>query len=146
MTEQDFLETLESGIAQVPEQEQAKIFAKCAAKCAGDMVLKVMRQQFEECGCSLDGQYKKYGNTEFFWAKIIEPGHVYEMGYPRCFCPLVEKGFAKSVVHCECSRQSILFVLRNLLPDKTIEAKTISTVLSGADKCTFRVTVRDIAP
>lgn len=142
MDEQDFLETLELGIAQLPEQEQAKVFKNCAIKCVEAYVMKVMRQQFEECGCSLDEQYKKYGNTEFFWAKIIEPGHVYELGYPRCFCPMVEKGSAKSVVHCECSRQSIIHVLQNLLPNSTIEVKTVRTVLSGADKCTFRVTVK----
>lgn len=144
MTEQEYFEFLESGIAKLPEQEQAKIFKTCAEKCVEGTVLKVMRQQFEECGCSLDAQYTKYGHTEFFWAKIIEPNHIYELGYPRCFCPMVEKGFAKSIVHCECSRQSILQVLNNLLPNNKIEVKTISTVLSGADKCTFRVTVSEI--
>lgn len=141
MNEQEFLESLESGISKLPKQDQAKVFGPCAAKCVEGTVLKVMRQQFEECGCSLDEQYKKYGDTPFFWANIIESGHVYEMGYTRCFCPLVEKGLVKSPIHCECSRQSILFVLHNLLPNKEIEAETISTVLTGAEKCTFRVKV-----
>lgn len=141
MDEQLFLQTLEDSISKLPQEEQGQLFSRCAAKCAEGMVLKVMRQQFEECRCSLDQQYTKYGNTPYFWAKIIEPGHVYEMGYPSCSCPLVAKGLVKSVVHCECSRQSILFVLRDLLPEKKIEVQTLSTVLSGAEKCTFRVTV-----
>lgn len=142
MNEQDFFVSLESGIAQLPEHEQAKVFKGCAVKCVEMYVMKTMRQQFEECGCSLDEQYRKYGNTEFFWAKIVEPGHIYELGYPRCLCPMVAKGFAKSAVHCECSRQSIIHVLQNLLPNSTIEVKTLGTVLSGADKCAFRVSVK----
>jgi hypothetical protein len=142
MDEKDFLKTLEDGIAELPQAEQAKIFRPCAENCAKGFVLTEMRRQFEECGSSLDEQYKKYGNTEFFYADIIEPGHVYEMGYPRCLCPLVEAGFVKSAVHCECSRQSIIFVLQSLLPDKEIEVETIETVLSGATKCKFRVTIK----
>lgn len=141
MTEQEFLTALEEGIAQLPQNDQAKVFKSCAAKCVEGVVLKVMRQQFEECGNSLDEQYKKYGDTPFFWARIMEPDHVYELGYPHCFCPMVEKGFVHSPIHCECSRQSILHVLQDLLPGRNIQVETVSTVLSGAEKCTFKATV-----
>jgi len=141
MNEKEFFKTLECGIAKLPQAEQAQIFRPCAVNCASEYVLKEMRRQFEECGCSLDAQYKKYGNTEYFYANIIESGHIYEMGYPKCFCPLVASGFVQSAVHCECSRQSIIYVLQNLLPGKDIKVETIETVLSGAPKCKFRVTV-----
>lgn len=142
MNEKEFFKELENGIAKLPQSEQGKVFRSCAINCVKDTVMKEMRRQFDECGGSLDEQYKKYGNTEYFFARIIEPGHVYEMGYPRCFCPMVENGFAKSTVHCECSRQSIFYVLNNLLPDKKIEVEIMGTVLSGAEKCTFRVTIK----
>ncbi len=142
MNEKEFFKNLEDGIVELLQDEQAKVFRQCAENCASSFVLQEMRRQFEECGCSLDTQYKKYGRTEYFYADIIEPGRIYEIGYPKCFCPLVEAGFVKSAVHCECSRQSIIFVLQNLLPDKTIEVETIETVLSGAEKCKFRVKVK----
>ena len=142
MDEKEFLKTLEDGIAKLPQSEQGKVFRGCAENCARGFVMKEMRRQFDECGGSLDEQYKKYGNTEYFFARIIEPGRVYEMGYPHCFCPMVESGFATSAVHCECSRQSIFYVLNNLLPDKEIEVEILDTVLSGAKKCTFKVTVK----
>jgi len=84
---------------------------------------------------------EKY-DSEYSYQKVIQKGHIYEFGYPKCFCPLTEAEFVKSAVHCECSRQSIIFVLQNLLPDKTIEVETLETVLSGATKCKFRVTVK----
>lgn len=141
MDEKEFFRNLEAGLSELPQAQRAIAFKGCAERCVNEYVLKEMRRQFEECGCSLDAQYSKYGSTEYFFARVIEPGHVYEMGYPRCFCPMVAAGFATSAVHCECSRQSILCVLRNLLPGKEIEAEILGTVLSGADKCTFRVTV-----
>lgn len=99
------------------------------------------KKQFEECGRCLDEQYKRYGNTEWLSAKTIEEGHVYEIGYPACVCPDVASGNVKDVSHCECSRQSILYIIGNLLPDKNINVEIIETVLGGAEKCRFKVTV-----
>lgn len=112
-----------------------------AVNCVRDTVLPVQRAQFEECGCSLDAQYKKYGNTDVFFAKIIEPGHIYEVGYPKCVCDEVLSGDTADEAHCECSRNSILYILQNLLPEKDLQVEIIHTVLSGADNCRFRVTV-----
>ncbi len=112
-----------------------------AINCVTNTALPVLRQQFEECGCDLDKQYEKYGNTEFFFAEIIEPGHIYEIGYPQCFCPDVLEGKTKDPAQCECSRQSIIYVYENLIPDKKVDVQLIETVLTGAEKCRFRVTV-----
>lgn len=112
-----------------------------AINCVKDTVLREQRRQFEECGRDLDKQYTRYGNTDMLFAKIIEPGHLYEIGYPKCVCPEVVCGKKADVVHCECSRQSIIYVLEDLLPDKKIYVETIETVLGGAEKCRFRVKV-----
>ena len=104
-------------------------------------VLPIQMAQFRECGCDLDQQYKKYGNTPYFFADIIEPGHVYEIGYPKCFCPDVLYGGVKDSALCECSRQSILYVLNTLLPDKKITVEMMETVLTGAQRCRFKVVV-----
>lgn len=89
----------------------------------------------------MDLQYEKYGDMDDFFAKVIQKGHVYDIGFKKCTCHLVDSGFVHSPVHCECSRQSILYVLQELMPDKRIQAKVIETILSGADKCRFRVTI-----
>ena len=112
-----------------------------AINCVKDTVLLEQKRQFEECGCNLDEQYKKYGNTEAFFVNIIEAGHIYEIGYPKCVCPEVLSGKINDISHCECSKQSILYILENLLPDKNINVEIIETVLSGAKKCCFKVSV-----
>lgn len=111
-----------------------------AINCVKDTILPMQKKQFEECG-SLDEQYKRYGNTEWLFAKTIEKGHIYEIGYPSCVCQEVISGKVNDVSHCECSRQSILYVIGNLLPNKNINVEILETILGGADKCRFRVTV-----
>ena len=114
-----FYRTLEEAIGRLPAEVRASLYRLCCGVRAGD-VLQEMRRQFEECGCDLDRQYARYGRTPYFFADVIEPGRVYEIGYPRCLCPQVAAGFTDAPTHCECSRESILFVLQDLLPGRDI--------------------------
>lgn len=136
-----FYRTLEEAIGRLPAEVRASLYRPCAEACVRDGVLVEMRRQFEECGRDLDRQYAKYGRSPYFFADVIEPGRVYEMGYPRCLCPQVEAGFVTAPTHCECSRQSILCVLEELLPDRHIGVETLHTVLEGGAECRFRVEV-----
>lgn len=137
-----FYRILEESIGRLPAEVRARLYRPCAEACVRDGVLVELRRQFEVCGCDLDRQYAKYGRTPYFFADVIEPGRVYVMGYPRCLCPQVEAGFVAAPTHCECSRQSILYVLETLLPGREIEVETLETVLAGGTECRFRVTVK----
>lgn len=137
-----FYRMLEESIGRLPAEVRARLYRPCAEACVRDGVLLELRRQFEECGCDLNRQYAKYGRTPFFFADVIEPGRVYEMGYPRCLCPQVEAGFVAAPTHCECSRQSILYVLETLLPGRVVEVETLETVLAGGSECRFRVIVK----
>lgn len=112
-----------------------------AIRCVKDTVLPLQRGQFEACGRCLDEQYKRFRNTEFLIAKILEPSRVYETGYPACVCPEMTDGGVTDPAHCECSRQSILYILGELMPEKSIEVEIIETVLGGAPTCRFKATV-----
>ncbi len=139
--EKEFYHLMEEGIASLGKEECEKIYRPCAVNCVSKYVLKELQRQFDECNGNLDLQFTKYGRSEYFFADIIESGHVYEIGYPRCLCPVVESGFAQSAVHCECSRQSCLYVFHTLMPDKDIQVTTLHTVLSGEKECRFRVVI-----
>lgn len=138
---QAFYRILEEAIGKLPADVREKLYRPSAVNCVKDVVLTELRRQFEECGCDLDRQYAKYNRSEYFFADIVEPGRVYEIGYPRCLCPQVEAGFVNAPTHCECSRQSILYVYGELIPDKTVRVETLRTVLAGDSECRFRVTV-----
>lgn len=138
---QAFYRILEETIGKLPADVREKLYRPSAVNCVKDVVLTELRRQFEECGCDLDRQYAKYNRSEYFFADIVEPGRVYEIGYSRCLCPQVEAGFVNAPTHCECSRQSILYVYGELIPDKTVRVETLRTVLAGDSECRFRVTV-----
>lgn len=136
-----FYQTIENGINNMPREQQSVLYRPCAVGCANAYIMKEQLRQFRECNNNLDLQYTKYGRTGYFFADIIEKGHIYEIGYPKCFCPMVLSGFAKLTVHCECSRQSIIYVLHELMPEKKIQVEPIRTILSGGNECRFKVTV-----
>ncbi len=111
-----------------------------AINCVKDTVLPVQMQMFQDCEGDLHTYCQKYGTTEFFFAREIVTGRVYEMGYPKCVCPEALAG-GKDASFCECSRQSMIYVLENMMPQKHIQVETIETVLSGAERCRFKVIV-----
>lgn len=137
----EYYQIMEGSILNLPEEQRASVYRPCAVNCVKDTVLKEQKREFEECHGDLGLQYEKYGNSDYFFGKVIEKGRVYEVGFPRCLCHLVDTGFAKEPIHCECSRQSILYILQELMPEKKIQVTTLETVLSGSEKCRFRVVV-----
>lgn len=138
-----FFKDLEGGMEGLTEEQRAKLFRPCAISCVKNYVLAELQRQYHECNDDLDQQYTKYNRSEFFFADIIEKGHVYEIGYPKCTCPMVAMGFAESAIHCECSLQSIKYVYEQLIPDKKVKIEAIKTILSGGDECRFRITIVD---
>ena len=63
------------------------------------------------------------------------------MGHPKRAGPEVLRGETADAAHCECSRQSVLYILEQLLPEKRITVQTVETVLGGGTCCRFAVTV-----
>ena len=112
-----------------------------AIECVKDTVLPLHARWLRECGGDLDLAYMKYGDTATFFAEIMEPGRVYEVGFPSCVCPHLQYGETQEPEHCECSRQSLLYILKSLLPEKQIAVETLETVFTGGRRCRFRVTV-----
>lgn len=66
---------------------------------------------YEKCGRNFDIVYGNDMNNGSYTGKVIEPGHIYELGYPKCTCSKVLSGEVTDPEHCECTRQSILYIL-----------------------------------
>ena len=139
-----YYQNLETAIEKLPLEVRSELYRPCAEACTQEFVLPFQRKLFEESNGNLDTFFMKAGESEFFFADVLEPGHIYEMGYPvqNCLCPMVSSGMSNSSVHCECSRQSILYVLKTLMPNKEITIEMIHSVLKDAKECRFRVTVK----
>ena len=93
-----------------------------------------------------EGKKTKAKTVELLVAKKADPSIAYadvehyELGYERCTCPKVLSGQITDPDQCNCSRQSILYILGRLEPSSDFEVEIIETVLRGAEHCRFRIT------
>jgi hypothetical protein len=118
------------------EERQMDInYKQCAINCVGGDTLKQYKKQFDECNQDFDLLFSRDTGDQDFYRKIIEPGHIYETGYPRCICWQNDDSKDK----CECSRQAIIYLYSQLLPNSEITVETIQTVRMGGESCRFRI-------
>ena len=115
-----------------------------AAACVKDRVLPAQMELYRSCSGDLDRIYGEAMNGNGYFGKVIVPGHVYELGYEKCTCPKVLSGQITDPDHCNCSRQSILYILRQLEPESIFDVEMLETVLQGADHCRFRITKKRV--
>lgn len=110
-----------------------------AIKCVNEYVLPMQKQIYAKYNGDFDRIYTEEFNNKFYSGRVIEPGKVYELSYLECTCPKVKSGHITDPEHCECSRQSVLYVMSQLEPESTFEVQIIDTILRGSDRCTFRI-------
>ena len=63
--------------------------------------------------------------------------------YDKCkgnFDRIYKCGIRSCPEQCECSRQSILYILSQLEPNSKFDVLIVNTILRGSDRCTFRIT------
>ncbi len=125
---------------QIMIEKMKENFYEQAVACVKDHVLPAQIELYQSCDGNLDKVYGEAMNGNGYFGKVIEPGHIYELGYDTCTCPKVRSGRVTNPEQCECSRQSILYILSCLEPYSKFEVEILETVLRGAEHCRFRIT------
>ena len=111
-----------------------------AIECVKDHVLQIHKQIYAKYEGDFDRIYTEGYNSKSYTGRVIEPGKIYELSYLECTCPKVKCGLRNNPQQCECSRQSILYILSQLEPDSQFDVRIENTILRGSDRCTFRIT------
>ena len=111
-----------------------------AIECVKDHVLQIHKQIYAKYEGNFDRIYTEGYNNKSYTGRVIEPGKVYELSYLECTCPKVKCGLRNHPQQCECSRQSILYILSQLEPSSQFDVRIENTILRGSDRCTFRIT------
>ena len=111
-----------------------------AIECVKDCVLPLHKQIYAKYNGDFDRIYSKGYNSRSYQGRVIRPGLEYELSYLECSCPKVKCGLRTNPEQCECSRQSILYILSQLEPASQFQVRIVNTILRGADRCTFRIT------
>ncbi len=115
-------------------------YTEQAISCVKGAVLQNLRDKFASCNRSLDAFFASL-NDGMYFGRVIKAGKEYELGYWKCTCRKVINGEISAPEHCECSRQSILFILAQLMPDTKFEVRILESVLRGGSCCRFRIVV-----
>ena len=111
-----------------------------AIECVKDHVLQIHKQIYAKYNGDFDRNYTEGHNSNSYTGRVIEPGKIYELSYLECTCPKVKCGLRNHPQQCECSRQSILYILSQLELDSQFDVRIEKTILRGSDRCTFRIT------
>ena len=87
------------------------------------------------------GLRKRKGRLSSASAAETAYNAVYNLYFSECTCELHKRGYVSTPLLCECSRQSIIYVLHSLWPGKTFNVTICESVLRGSKHCKMRISV-----
>jgi hypothetical protein len=127
------------GMAKLSEKQRAAVFAECGKACATPELLPLYRQMFAEAK-NADAFFTAVNrDVDGLSVDTVEPGTVYDFCYPRCLCPLHTEGGVNDGTLCECSRESLLWLMRELFPGRRPKVELLQSILRGDRQCRLRV-------
>ena len=130
---------LNDGLEKMSIDECSRLFAGCAEMCSRDALIYLYRDLFDSYNGNLDMFFTKVGEKKNVEGRVVESGRVYELIFTSCDCPLHTDVNVNSTRLCECSRQSMICVFKNLVPDRDFRIECVSSILSGDEKCCHRI-------
>ncbi len=115
-------------------------YKKQAENCVKGAVLQHQKERFEKCHHDPDMFYSTLNDGDYY-GRVVQAGCEYELGYRKCSCKKVLSGEITSPEQCECSKESILYILNQLMPQTQVKVEILETILRGGTCCRFKITV-----
>ena len=135
----------EEGLAALPEEERGTLLRSCAENCLQMGMLDFYRGVSEKVEGDIDGFFRALGEMGGLETQIVRPGKEFWLIFHQCTCSLHTQGYINSCLLCECSRQSVLHILRELWPERSFIVDPEGTILNGAQDCRFHIIEREEA-
>ena len=127
----DWFKGFENGIVELPEAQRETFFRECGKNCVQCGTLQIYKDLYEQAA----------GDLDQFFAKANElPGVRCE----TCTCGLYKQGYVSTPLLCECSRQSILYVLQLLWKNRKFNVAICGSILRGNPECKMRIETEEI--
>ncbi len=135
----DWFKGFEKGLARLSTEQRAAFFSECGKNCVKSGVLPIYKALYESAGGDLDSFFLKANELPGVKCEVIEKGHVYHLHFMECTCELCRKEYVSTPLLCECSRQSILYVLHSLWKGRTFHVTLCGSILQGDKVCKMRI-------
>ena len=133
----------EEGLGALSEEERGTLLRSCAENCLQMGMLDFYRGVQERSGGGIDEFFQALGKMSGLETEVVRPGKEFWLIFHQCTCSLHTQGYINSSLLCECSRQSVLYILRELWPDKSFVVDPEGTILNGAQDCRFHIVERE---
>lgn len=129
----------ENGIANLKQPQREVLLRECAVNCVQGGTFGLYRRLFDAAGGDLDRFFRKIDECDGVRGEIVAAGKAYNLCFEACTCPLHRAGCVDSPLLCECSRQSVLYVMSELWPGRRFEVYIRASLLRGAQECVLEV-------
>ena len=133
----------EKGIEALAPQQRETFFCECGKNCVQQGTLDFYRQLYDSAAGELDAFFQKVNEVPGLRAEVRMPGCQYAFYFADCTCMLHTQGYVNTPQLCECSRQSVLFVLHTLWPEKEFSVELTASILRGDDMCRLEIRVQN---
>lgn len=129
----------EKGLDEMDSDGRSSFLKHCAKHCADTGILQSYLQLYQTVNGNRDEFYTRLNEIGNVRGEVIVPNKEYCIYFPDCACDIHTKFDINSANLCECSRQSIIYVAKNVWCDSKVRVEQEKTILSGDKECKFRV-------
>ena len=127
------------GLDKLSNEECSRLFSQCAC----DALKYLYRDLFVDCDRDLDKFFSRVEEKKNVRGRVVESGKVYELIFTSCDCPIHTEAGIDSNRLCECSRQSMICVFKELISERRFHIECIKSILSGDEVCCHRIIFDD---
>lgn len=131
----------EKGIARLSSEQRAAFFSKCGKNCVECGTLQIYQKLYEDAHGDIDEFFAQANKLPGVKCEIVEKGSTYHLYFTECTCGLHQKGYVSTPLLCECSKQSILYVLHSLWKDSVFRVTLCHSILQGNESCKMRIEI-----
>ena len=135
----DWFKGFEKGIARLSPEQQAAFFSECGKNCVNGGTLSIYSKLYEDAEGDMDAFFGMANGLPGVKGEVVEKGRVYHLTFLECTCDLCKKGYVTTPLLCECSRQSVLYSLQSLWPERKFDVKLCHSILQGERDCKIRI-------
>ncbi|MDM8206975.1 hypothetical protein QUW17_03650 [Bacteroides gallinaceum] len=135
----DWFKGFEDGVSRLSPEQREVFFSACGEHCVKSGTLQVYRELHAKAGGDLDVFFLQANELPGVKAEIVEKDSLYHLYFMECTCGLFRRGYVSTPLLCECSRQSILYVLHSSWKDWRFRVTICGSILRGSPCCKMRI-------
>jgi hypothetical protein len=132
----------EESLKSIDEQNRNTILKHCGKACSESYTLQVYWDEYKKSNDFMDFLSRlknRFPEAEFH---LPDEKNIIYLTYHYCACDLVKKGYIKSSVFCECSKQSLLHNWNKIFGENNVDIKLVQSILDGKNTCVFESTIK----